>query len=255
MYLEELLFLFGLFLLVFIIGQIRKDNSVVDIAWGLGFVLSAWFNFLRNSDAGIKGLIVTACITVWGLRLSYHIARRNLGKPEDYRYVKMREKWGIHFVLIKAFFQVYFLQMVIQYIVTLPVVYANASDQRMQWYNWIGLIIWGVGFFFEAYGDHQLKMFKRNPFNKGKLMEEGLWSLTRHPNYFGDSSMWFGIFIMSITGIGGIWTIISPCLMTFFLVFVSGVRLLEKKYKGREDFEAYKKRTSAFIPWFPRKTK
>ncbi len=253
MYLEELIVLFVFFLLAFIYGQVKKDNSVVDIAWGLGFVISAWYNLMRNFEPGVRGILITLCITLWGLRLSLHIARRNHGKPEDYRYVAMREKWGKRFVYFKAFLQVYLLQMLIQYIVSLPVVYGNLVLQRMSWYNWFGLLLWMIGFFFETVGDYQLKKFKKDAKNKGKLMDQGLWSLTRHPNYFGDSSMWFGIFLIALDGVHGLWIIVGPCLMTFFLVFVSGVRMLEKKYKGRLDFETYKKKTSPFIPWFPKK--
>lgn len=166
----------------------------------------------------------------------------------------MRKKWGNQFVLLKAFMNVYLIQMLIQYIVTLPVIYGNKVTQDLQWYNWSGILLWGIGFFFEAFGDYQLKDFKKDPKNKGKLMDRGLWSLTRHPNYFGDSAMWFGIFLLAIDQVSGLWIITGPALMTYFLVFVSGVKLLEKKYEGRQDFETYKKRTSAFIPWFPKRT-
>jgi len=254
MYFETFILLFAFFFIIFIIGQVTKDNSIVDIGWGSGFVLSAWYNFFRNPDSGLKGILILAGITIWGARLTYHIAKRNLGKPEDYRYIAMRKKWGDKFVLVKAFLNVYLIQMLIQYVVTLPVIYGNTTQQLMKWYNWIGVILWGIGFFFESVGDYQLKQFKKDPKNKGILMDQGLWSLTRHPNYFGDSAMWFGIFLIAITNISGIWIIIGPALMTFFIVFVSGVRLLEKKYEGRKDFEAYKQKTSAFVPWFPKKT-
>jgi steroid 5-alpha reductase family enzyme len=254
MYFEAFGILFLYFFLIFIIGQIIKDNSIVDIGWGSGFVLSAIFTFFRAEQVGIKGILITSFITIWGLRLTYHLAKRNLGKPEDYRYVQMRARWGRRHVLIKAFFNVYFLQFIIQAIVTLPVIYGNSSlEQEFLWFNWFGVLLWGIGFFFEAVGDYQLKVFKKNPQNRGELMKQGLWSFTRHPNYFGDSGMWFGIFFMAISEMSGLWIIVSPLLMTFFLVFVSGVRLLEKKYEGREDFERYKKETNAFIPWFPKK--
>lgn len=252
MYLETLIVQFSFFFLIFLIGQVRKDNSIVDIGWGMGFAITAIYTLIRNPNIGIKGILVTICIVIWGGRLAFHIAKRNAGKPEDYRYTEMRKRWGTKYVWLKAFLQVYLLQMVIQFVVSLPVIYANTTDQQMYIYNYAGLLVWSVGFFFEAYGDYQLKQFKKNPLNKGKLMDSGLWSLTRHPNYFGDSAMWFGIFFIAITDYKGIWVLIGPCLMTYFLVFVSGVRLLEKKYEGRKDFEAYKKRTSAFIPWFPK---
>ncbi len=253
MYFETLLVLFVFFFIIFIVGQILKDNSIVDIGWGSGFVLSAVYTFLRNPDSGLKGILITSAIIIWGTRLTYHIAKRNIGKPEDYRYVNMRKRWGTKFVLIKAFLNVYFLQLAIQYVVTQPVIYGNTTLQEMKWFNFIGVGLWMVGFFFEAYGDYQLKEFKKKPENKGKLMDKGLWALTRHPNYFGDSTMWFGIFFIAITDLNGLWTIVGPSLMTFFIVFVSGVKMLEKKYIGREDYEAYKKRTNAFIPWLPKK--
>jgi steroid 5-alpha reductase family enzyme len=253
MYIETLILLFSFFFIIFIIGQIIKDNSIVDIGWGGGFVLSALYLLVRNPEPGLKGLAITCLIAVWGSRLTYHIAKRNIGKPEDYRYVNMRKNWGRQFVLIKAFLNVYFLQFLVQYIVTIPVIYGHTVSQEMKWYNFLGIALWGLGFFFEAYGDYQLKTFKKKPENKGKLMDQGLWALTRHPNYFGDSAMWFGIFFIAIADFSGIWIIVGPGLMTFFLVYVSGVRMLEKKYIGREDYEAYKKRTSSFLPWLPKK--
>ena len=253
MYLETFGILLIFFTVVFIIGQILRDNSIVDIAWGFGFVLSAFYTFFNSPENGIKSILLTLVVTIWGLRLTYHLAKRNLGKPEDYRYAKMRKQWGKKFVLIKAFLNVYFLQCVIQFIVSLPVIYGNTTvQQELYIYNIIGIGLWGIGFFFEAYGDYQLKQFKKEPKNKGKLMTHGLWALTRHPNYFGDACMWFGIFFIALSGLSGLWIIIGPVLMTFFLFFVSGVRLLEKKYEGRKDFEEYKKRTHAFIPWFPK---
>jgi len=255
MYVETALVLFGYFFLIFLMGQVLKDNSIVDIGWGSGFVLAAGYSFFRSAEIGTKGMIITACISLWGLRLTYHIAKRNIGKPEDYRYVEMRKHWGRRLVLLKAFFHVYFLQFVIQYIVALPVIYGNTTKQQLTLLNWLGLFIWMIGLFFEAYGDHQLKQFKKHKENKGKIMDKGLWAMTRHPNYFGDSLMWFGIFFMAVSGFEGGWILISPLLMTFFLVFVSGVKMLEKKYEGRVDYERYKQRTSAFFPWFPKSVK
>lgn len=249
MYVETFFVLLGYFVLVFIIGQIKKDNSIVDIAWGSGFVLSALYTFVRNPEIGLKSIFITAAIVVWGSRLTYHIAKRNLGKGEDYRYIDMRKRWGTSFVWLKAFVNVYLLQMLIQYIVTLPLIYGNSNSKDLMLLNYFGILVWGIGFYFEAYGDYQLKKFKKNPENKGKLMDKGLWSITRHPNYFGDATMWLGIFFIAIDRIESIWILIGPMLMAFFLRYVSGVRLLEKKYEGRADYDEYKKRTAAFIPW------
>ncbi len=255
MYLETLGVLVAFFTIVFIIGQILHDNSIVDIGWGAGFVVSALYTFWRNPEAGLKASIITLAVTIWGLRLAIHIAKRNIGKPEDYRYVNMRKRWGDKYVLVKAFVNVYLLQCIIQFIVTLPVIYGNTTmQQELYWFNIVGIGIWGIGFFFEAYGDYQLKVFKNNPENKGRLMTTGLWALTRHPNYFGDAAMWFGIFFIAISSQNGLWILVGPALMTFFLRYVSGVRLLEKKYANRPDYAAYKKRTNSFLPWFPKKS-
>lgn len=253
MYLETFIVLFIFFFILFIVGQILRDNSIVDIGWGTGFALAALYTYFRNPNSGIKGTLITLAIVIWGTRLAYHIAKRNIGKPEDSRYVDMRKKWGTKYVVIKAFLNVYLLQLAIQYVVVLPVIYGNTNSQQLQWFNVIGIGLWCIGFFFESFGDYQLKQFLKNKNNKGKLMDKGLWALTRHPNYFGDSAMWFGIFLLAIIDGSSLWIIVSPCLMTFFLVFVSGVRMLEKQYKNNVDYDAYKKRTSTFIPWFPKR--
>ena len=253
MYIETFIMLFVFFFIVFVIGQVVKDNSIVDMAWGSGFVLTAIFTFLKNPNSGIKGILITIAIIVWGFRLTYHIAKRNLGKPEDFRYVNMRKSWGSKYVLIKAFLNVYFLQLLIQFIVSLPVIYGNSMSQKMSWFNYLGIFVFAIGLFFETVGDYQLKQFKKNKANKGKIMDKGLWSITRHPNYFGDSTIWFGIFIIAISGISSLWLIVSPLLMTYFLVFVSGVKMLEKKYATRADYDVYKSKTSSFFPWFRKK--
>lgn len=254
MFFQVFIVLFAYFFIVFIIGQILKNNSIVDIAWGLGYVIGALYTFFRGNTFMQKSTFITIAIVIWGLRLTYHIGKRNIGKPEDYRYVEMRKKWGDSFPKVKAFFKVYMVQFVIMFIVSLPVTFGNSTEfQSFRWFNYIGIICWATGLFFESVGDFQLKTFKKDPLNKGKLMDKGLWSLTRHPNYFGDSMMWIGVFFMAVSGWSSIWIVAGPALMTYFLVFVSGVKLLEKKYEGRQDYEAYKKRTNSFIPGLPKK--
>ena len=139
------------------------------------------------------------------------------------------------------------------FIVSLPITYGNNSpNQGLGWISYIGVAIWIIGYFFEVVGDKQLKDFLADPKNKGKLMTSGLWSYTRHPNYFGEATMWWGIFLIAITSLSGIWIIISPIVITYLLVFVSGVPMLEKKYKDRPDFILYSKHTPKFFPWFPK---
>lgn len=162
MYIEPILVIFIFFFVLFIVGQILHDNSIVDIGWGAGFVLTALYTFLKNPDVGIKGSFITLAVVVWGIRLTYHIGKRNIGKPEDFRYVNMRKSWGTSFVFAKSFLQVYFLQFFLQAIVSLVVIYGNSTKiQEITAINVVGIFLWGIGFFFESYGDYELKRFKK----------------------------------------------------------------------------------------------
>ncbi len=233
------------FSIFFIIAQWMNNNSIVDIGWGLGFVLLSWVMFLNNPNA--DRIIIPIMVSVWGLRLSYHIFIRNFGKPEDFRYVDMRESWGDH-QRINAFFKVFMLQGFLQFLVAMTIItYGNQINNVVLVI--IGILIFIFGLAFESIGDKQLKDFKANPNNKGKIIQSGLWQYTRHPNYFGEATLWWGIFLVGI-GIGAPYhSIIGPLTITFLVRFVSGVPLLEKKYKDRPDFIEYKKKTPVFIPF------
>ncbi len=253
-FIEVAILLVIFFLLLFIIGQRLKNNAIVDVGWGLGFVLIAWYTFFRLELAHTTNWLIVVLVSFWGLRLAYHVARRNWGKPEDFRYQEMRKKWGDKLPALKAFVEVYLTQMILMFIIAMPIILINRYTQTaLRPMVWIGFWVWFLGYFFEVVGDAQLAAFIRNPSNKGKLMTQGLWKFTRHPNYFGEATMWWGIFLIGTTVADGWLGIISPITITFLLVFVSGVPLLERKYKNRKDFKAYRKRTSIFIPWFPKK--
>ena len=242
------------FTIIFVIAQIMKNNSIVDSFWGPGFFIVAAYTFLMAKNQGTRSVILTALVTIWAFRLFIYITLRNWNKPEDYRYIDMRKRWGNSFPMLKAFLNVFLLQAILNYIVALPIIVTNTSDiQTMSVLNYLGVAVWIIGFIFEVLGDSQLKTFKANKENKGKLMTEGVWKYTRHPNYFGEAAMWWGIFLVSVSGIKDSLFIISPLLMTLLLLFVSGVPLLEKKYAGRKDFEAYARRTNKFFPGFPKK--
>jgi len=235
----------------FIISLIKKRNDVADIAWGLGFILMAWSSFFF-SDFSYKALLVNSLVTIWGLRLAWHIYQRNKKKPEDSRYLAWRKTWQ-HFYL-RSFFQVFMLQGVLLFLISLPVIFINRSlSNHFGLLEFVGLMLWGIGFYFETTADKQLKEFLAKPANKGKLMTSGLWQYSRHPNYFGEVVQWWGIFIIALSLPSSLLTIIGPLTITILILFVSGIPLLEKKYAGRADFEAYKKRTSIFIPLPPRK--
>ncbi len=235
----------------FVVSLYKKRNDVADIAWGLGFILLSWISFFMSEEMSGRGLLVTLLITVWGLRLSFHIRARNKGKTEDYRYLAWRNAWGKWFYL-RSYGQVYLLQGALLYIIASATFYIHRGGQvPLGLFDYAGLIVWAVGFFFESVGDRELKNFLADPLNKGKLIRSGLWQYTRHPNYFGEVTQWWGIWIMTIS-LGFSWVIISPLTITVLILFVSGIPLLEKKMEENPDFADYKRTTNKFFPWFKR---
>ncbi len=239
--------------LMFVLALILKDNSIADIAWGLGFIISAIVAFIYTPFYTTRQIIVTLLILIWGFRLAIHIYLRNKGRSEDFRYANWRKKWGKNWI-IRSYIEVFLQQGILLFFIVYPVIILNTSFQAgLKIFDYIGIVIWLIGFIFETVGDSQLKKFKSFPENKGKIMDIGLWKYTRHPNYFGESAMWWGIFFLCVSAENGLWCIFSPIIITFLLTKVSGIPLLEKKYAGNPEFEAYKKRTSAFIPMLPKK--
>jgi len=236
----------------FVVSLIKKRNDVADIAWGLGFVLLAWISFFISNGYGERPIIINLLVTVWGLRLAWHIYKRNRKKTEDYRYLEWRKQWGKWF-LIRSYFQVYMLQGIFLFLISIPVIFINKNASfPFSAFYFLGLSVWAVGFFFEVVGDLQLAQFIKNPQNKGKIMQSGLWRYSRHPNYFGEVTQWWGIFLFALPIPYGWITVIGPLTITILILFVSGIPLLEKKYEGRVDFEEYKKKTSMFVP-FPKR--
>lgn len=250
-YIGTIVTLWVFFTIAFFIAQSKDNNGLQDVAWGAGFVVVALFSYFFSNTESLNGTVITILVILWGGRLTYHLFKRNWDKAEDRRYVQMREKWESKGKNVKltAYLNVFMFQMLLLLIIVQPVLLANTSaGNGLIWINYIGIGVWIIGYFFEVVGDYQLKKFKEKPESKGKLMTEGLWSYTRHPNYFGEATMWWGIFLISLVSARSLIGIIGPITITYLLLFVSGVPMLEKKYEGREDFEAYKKRTSKFIP-------
>ncbi len=238
---------------VYILAQILKNNGIVDIAWGLGFVLTAVVLFLRNPPGDQPKWLILALITFWGFRLAAHIFQRNVGKPEDFRYANMRKRWG-KAAPLKAFFFIFMFQGILMLIVSSPLLVVFRTPSRpLNALDILGALIFAGGLLFEVIGDLQLSAHVRNPANKGKLMTRGLWSLTRHPNYFGEASLWWGLGLVAVSSEFGWAGLIGPAVITLLLRYVSGVPLLERKYAGRPDWEAYKKKTPIFIPRLPQK--
>ncbi|RAM59574.1 steroid 5-alpha reductase [Mesotoga sp. SC_4PWA21] len=236
----------------FVIGTAKKDNSVVDIGWGAGFVVVAFFTLFVYGEFNARQIITTTLITFWGTRLSTHIFRRNWGRGEDFRYLQMREKWGDK-VLVRSFLQIYMLQGFFMLIISYSVMLINShSGREFGLADILGILIWASGFAVESIADAQLKAFVKTK-KPGEVMTGGLWRYSRHPNYFGEAVQWWGIFVIALSIDGGLWAIISPITITILLRFVSGVPYLERTYRDYPAFKEYLKETNAFIPWFPRK--
>ncbi|MEX0811965.1 MAG: DUF1295 domain-containing protein [Chitinophagales bacterium] len=247
-FLAAALAIFVYMLILFLIAQFLEDNSIADIAWGPGFVLVYFVTLFQAEYIEITQLLIGVATIIWALRLFIYIFNRNKGKGEDFRYKKWREEWG-KYASIRAFFQVFMLQGLFMYIIALPIIIVNyRAYPGFGVSEIIGLLFWLIGFYFEAVGDYQKSSFKAKPENKGKIMQEGLWKYTRHPNYFGEALLWWGIFLIAYPSGMVLISIISPLVITYLLLKVSGVAMLEKKYEGNPEFEAYAKRTNAFVP-------
>ncbi len=239
----------------FVLSLLKKRNDVADVAWGLGFVLLTWTYFFLNENFTTRGILVTILVSIWGLRLAWHIHSRNKGKKEDYRYLAWRQQWGKWFYL-RSYFQVYLLQGFFLLLIISPILFINKySNTSLGLLDAFGIVVWLIGFYFEAVGDAQLARFIKNPTNKGKLMQQGLWAYTRHPNYFGEVTQWWGLWLIALSVNFGAMSIIGPITITFLILKVSGIPLLEKKMSENPDFAQYKKRVSVFLPLPPRKTK
>ncbi len=232
-----------------------KNSNIVDIFWGTGFVITAWAAFLLTPEGFLaRKLLLCGVVTIWGLRLSLHILTRNWGKAEDFRYQAWRKAAGEPWWW-RSFFKVFLTQGVLLWIISTPLLAAQyrAQPDYLTWLDYLAIPLWLTGFFFEAAGDWQLRRFRADPANKGKVLQSGVWRYSRHPNYFGDAAQWWAYYLISAAA-GGWWTIFSPVIMTTLLLRVSGVTLLEKSLQEEKPgYKEYAERTSEFIPWFPRK--
>ncbi len=242
-------------LAVWLVSLFKKDASIADIFWGPGFVLLAWSAFFLSGGDGPRRFMVAAMTTLWGLRLFSHLLVRNWGSGEDPRYQKMRFAHGKHFWIV-SLFTVFLLQGFLLWVISLVVQVALfvESPVYLTWLDGLGIAVWSAGFIFEAIADYQLYRFRSQPSNRGGVMDRGLWAYSRHPNYFGEMLVWWGFYAIALNRPANAWVILSPILITFLLLKVSGVTLLEKHIKKRRPaYEDYIRRTSAFFPWFPKK--
>lgn len=244
-----------LFVFAWALSVVRSDAGIVDIFWGIGFVLVTWLSAFTGDGWIGRKVLVTTLVTCWGLRLSIHIFLRNRGKEEDPRYQTFRRRGGRRF-WITSLWNIFLLQAALLFVIAAPLMHAQAvpSSSHLRWMDVAGTILWLVGFVFETLGDLQLKSFLSDPANRGRVMRYGLWAWSRHPNYFGETLVWWGIFLIALSTPYGAATIAGPVLITFLLLRVSGVTLLEKALRSRrKGYEKYIRTTSAFFPWPPKK--
>jgi steroid 5-alpha reductase family enzyme len=255
-FLQGFLLIMIMMTLLWVVSIIVKNVSIVDLFWGFGFVLASVFYFLKTDGSEPRKTILIVLAAIWGMRLSVYLARRNIGKGEDFRYKQFRKNYGEKKYWWISFFQTFLLQGILMWLISAPLLGAQYYGQNkpLGIFDIIGIILWIIGFCFEAGGDFQLARFKSDPSNRGKVLDRGLWRYTRHPNYFGDSAVWWGYAFLCLAS--GSWLpILGSILMTALIIKVSGVALLEKSLKEQKPhYKEYIEKTSAFLPWFPKKT-
>jgi len=253
-YLLALAAIMSMMTILWLISVKIKNVSIVDLFWGFGFVVAAVVYFIFTDGFETRKILLMTLVAIWGLRLSIYLAWRNIGKGEDFRYQKFRKDFGENRYWWYSFFSVFLLQGFLMWLISVPLLGAQFyAGNSLGILDFIGVGIWIIGFVFEAGGDIQLAKFKANPANKGKVLDSGFWHYTRHPNYFGDSAVWFGYGLICLSA-GSYFPILGSILMTALIIKVSGVALLEKTLNtSKPAYQEYVRKTSAFIPWFPKK--
>lgn len=241
--------------LLWIVSIKLKNVSIVDPFWGLGFVLVAIHYYFNASGNPLRVKIVLLLVSIWGLRLFIYLLWRNWNKEEDYRYQQFRNDYGAERYWWFSFFQVFLLQGFLLWLISAPLLAAMYFGENISLnvFDYIAVIVWLVGFAFEAGGDYQLAIFKSNANNKGKLLTTGFWKYTRHPNYFGDATVWvaYGLFAVAVSSY---LPLLSVVLMIWLIVKISGVAMLERTLKNtKPGYKEYIENTNTFIPWFPKK--
>jgi steroid 5-alpha reductase family enzyme len=251
----NLLMLLALLKILWMASVRIRDASIIDIFWGPACACGALATFWRAEGAAPRDLLLAALASLWAARLAFHLARRNLGHGEDYRYRRMREKKGSDAAFARwSLFYVFGLQGLVAWFVSLPVQVGQiGGDGALGPLAWLGVAVFAAGLAFETIGDMQLARFKADPANKGRLMTTGLWAWTRHPNYFGDATVWVGLTLIALEAPFGWMTVLSPVVMAHFLVNVSGKALLERGMAEKyPEYAAYRRSTSGFFPLPPK---
>lgn len=230
-----------------VVSLFKRDVSIVDSMWSLMFVACALTYFFVGTAQMPRSALLLALLMAWAVRLAAYITWRNWGEEEDYRYRRMRRNNSPWFEF-KSLYIVFGLQAALAWFISLPLLAAITGVTPLGVLDAVGVCVWLLGFFFESVGDYQLARFRANPDNRGRVLNTGLWKYTRHPNYFGDFCVWWGFFLIALSA-GGWWTVASPLLMSFLLLKVSGVAMLEKDISERRpEYADYIEKTNAFFP-------
>jgi steroid 5-alpha reductase family enzyme len=232
----------------------REDVTIVDSLWAVGFVLIAWLTLFQLDAMGMRSLLITVLTSLWGVRLALYLTWRNYAKGEDPRYARWRKAGGERF-WITSLFKVFLLQAIFLWAIALVIQagQTGSGPDRLGWLDLFGTMVFLTGFVFEAVGDWQLARFKADPANRGQVMDKGLWRYTRHPNYFGESLIWWALFVIALSYPGNWWTVVSPLIITAVLLKMTGIALTEKLIvENRPGYRDYIRDTSAFFPWIPK---
>jgi steroid 5-alpha reductase family enzyme len=254
-YLQAFFVIMAMMTILWVISVFIRNVSIVDLFWGFGFVVVSVFYFITTGSIGPRKIIIISLVAIWGLRLSIYLAWRNIGKGEDFRYRQFRKNYGENRYWWISFFQVFLLQGTLMWLISAPLLGAQYYGQNNQLniFDYAGIAFWLTGLLFEAGGDYQLAVFKADPSNKGKVLDKGFWRYTRHPNYFGDSAAWWGYGLICLAA-GSYIPILGSVLMTALIIKISGVAMLERSLKEQKpQYREYIEKTSAFLPWFPKK--
>jgi len=246
-WLAALAVMLGAAALTWLVSVARRNVTVVDTLWGLLFVIAALAYVGSVPVPGPRAGLVVGLVATWGIRLAAYLAWRNRGHEEDRRYQEIRRRNEPGFAL-KSLYLVFGFQALLAWVISLPLLGAIGGSAQLGWLDGLGVALWIAGFVFEAGGDWQLARFKADPGNAGKVMDRGFWRYTRHPNYFGDFCVWWGLYLVALSA-GAWWSIAGPLVMSFLLLRVSGVALLEKDIgQRRPEYDEYLRRTNAFFP-------
>ena len=240
----------------YVFSLIKRDSSLADLAWGSGLVVLAVALVIRNEVPALTQLIVTLLVSAGGMRLFFHLAARKKGGPEDWRYAKWRQQWGGWFAA-RSYLQNFLLQGLLMLLIASPLLvaagYGDDTQITLSWWQGLGMAVWAAGFVIEAAADQQLGRFLSSKKDTNAILQSGLWRYSRHPNYFGEMLQWWGGWLIVVGLPYGLWAVISPLLISYLLIFVSGIPLLESKLNRNKSYQAYARRTSKLLPLPPQK--